>query len=367
MKKDTQQPTKTKVDKHDGGTLTHQRTSKSKIDQPQPPNTPAAKPSRHKADASFDVAAPVRHNPAGAKHKEPYWLQEIHKCQERITMACSDSPLGPDHYYLTAYRDFEISFWMHIPKWILEIKQDKRCNVGRCLDIGSAYGTLALFCKNVFDCDVYVTDFTDAFMRPALFEDVGINFAINNFEFDTFPWNDAMSFDVIILTEVLEHFNLHPFNTLRKIHSLLSEDGYLFLSTPDSAQWGVTTQYYPDLASIPMYGTGDQTPVDDHIWQYSKPELLYVLDEAGFYLERLEYSPGMMGRHFNLCARKRLDSIPQRHRQTAADARLEVLDYLYDSLDAATARLSSLLQHTHTPFKEDDGLAMDPQVLEDTA
>jgi len=35
-------------------------------------------------------------------------------------------------------------------------------------------------------------------------------------------------------------------------------------------------------------------------WQYSKEELLHVIEEAGFKVDRLRYAPGMPNRHFNL-------------------------------------------------------------------
>ena len=299
---------------------------------PRPQGSRPPQPPRH-AGGGAVAAGPGRlRSLADADgDRNPPWLQEIRRCQERITAAN-----GPGSYYAT-YRDAEIAYWRHIPQWILEVKEGGD-SVARCLDIGSAYGTLALFCRNVFGCDVYVTDFTDAFLNPGLLKESGIRFAVNNFELDELPWGGDTKFDIVILTEVLEHFNLHPVNTLKKIHSLLSDNGRLFLSTPDSSEWGVVTKYYPSLAALPTSKSDDLEPIDDHVWQYSEAELLFVLDEAGFYLERLAYSPGTDARHFNLCLRKSFASVPEQYIQTATDARFRVIDYLRSNLGDTASR-----------------------------
>ena len=250
--------------------------------------------------------------------KNELWLKEIQKSQDHISMS-SDT----NRYYVTDYRDTEISYWSHIPKWIMQLKNQ---NVKNCLDIGGAYGTLAIFCKNIFDCNVYVTDFVDIFLNKVLLKENDITFSVNNIELDKFPWN--VKFDLIILTEILEHFNFQPVPTLKKIHSLLSDDGHLFLSTPDSSEWGITTQYYDSLEAIPKEKSDNFKIIDDHVWQYNKSELLYVLDEAGFIVENLKYSKGIVGRHFNLKLRKKPNSFTTKDLENEIKTKLEVINYL---------------------------------------
>lgn len=250
--------------------------------------------------------------------KNELWLKEIQKSQDHISMS-SDT----NRYYVTDYRDTEISYWSHIPKWIMQLKNQ---NVKNCLDIGGAYGTLAIFCKNIFDCNVYVTDFVDIFLNKVLLKENDITFSVNNIELDKFPWN--VKFDLIILTEILEHFNFQPVPTLKKIYSLLSDDGHLFLSTPDSSEWGITTQYYDSLEAIPKEKSDNFKIIDDHVWQYNKSELLYVLDEAGFIVENLEYSKGIVGRHFNLELRKKPNSFTTKDLENEIKTKLEVINYL---------------------------------------
>ena len=104
----------------------------------------------------------------------------------------------------------------------------------------------------------------------------------------------------IILTEILEHFNYNPVPTLKKIRNLLTENGRLYLSTPDASQWGRVTKYYSTISDMPAPRRG--LPLfDAHIYQYKKQELLNILISAGFVIQRFGYSPGYLaGRHFNL-------------------------------------------------------------------
>jgi len=184
---------------------------------------------------------------------------------------------------------------MHIAKWLWE---DGRTQTPRrCLDIGCAYGTLALYCRRLFSCEVYCTDCTAGYLSPALSKEHGLIFAQSNIELDMPPW--GRDFDVVIFSEVLEHLNYNPVSTLRRIARLLAEEGRLYLSTPDAAEWGRLTKYYATVEDMPPPEAGRER-IDDHIYHYSKAELESVLGAAGLHVERWSYSPGSNGRHHNL-------------------------------------------------------------------
>ena len=217
------------------------------------------------------------------------WMREINECQNEV------ANLNPHPNYLDHYRSQEKFYWINIPNWIREDASKNK--VHRSLDIGCAYGTLALYCKKLFECDVYALDYVDTYLSQALVKKYGFHFDVNNIELDSFPWD--VKFDVITFTEVLEHLNFNPVPTLKKIRNLLSENGRLYLSTPDAAQWGRVTKYYGSLGEMPCPQKGLQ-PIDDHVYQYTKKELLTVLEEADLKVERFGYSPGVASRHFNL-------------------------------------------------------------------
>jgi len=216
-------------------------------------------------------------------------LTILAKCQEEI------ASLEPHPNYPAEYRNWELFYWRHIPQWIMA--DHKRLKFKKSLDIGCAYGTLSLFCSRVCGCEVYCTDFIDVFISKALIRKYDFNFRVNNIELDPFPWQEK--FDLIILTEVLEHFNFYPVPTLQKIISLLSENGRLYLTTPDAASWGKVTKYYSDLSDMPLPGKGHQV-IDDHVYVYTKDELFDVLSKAGIKIERFDYSHVNKARNFNL-------------------------------------------------------------------
>ena len=229
----------------------------------------------------------------GRPSPKALWVRQVRECQQ--ILAESD----PNPHYLTAYRQHEMSYWEHIARWIHELRGTGR--VERCLDIGCAYGTLALFCRRVLGCEVYCTDFTDSFFTQSVGREYGLVFARNNIESDPFAW--AQRFDLIIFTEVLEHLNLHPVPTLTKIRELLTERGRVYLSTPDASEWGRVTKYYESYADMP-YERGSVPLIDDHVYHYSKGELAELFAAAGLAIERLAYAPGAGWRHFNLALRR---------------------------------------------------------------
>jgi len=167
---------------------------------------------------------------AGFSCRDQGWAKEIHRCQQEV----SETDAHP--HYLKAYRDAELWYWLHIPSWMTDLSK-AGFKVNKVLDVGCAYGTLALFSQRMFNCEIYCTDFTDIYLSEKLKQNYNFNFAVNNIEREEFPW--PLQFDVIIFTEVLEHLNFHPKPTLRKLRSLLLSNGKLFLTTPDAKEWGL--------------------------------------------------------------------------------------------------------------------------------
>lgn len=225
--------------------------------------------------------------------QEP-WMRRLLECQEEIVRS------GAIPYYLNRYRGQEISFWMNVPKWIYE--SSTRTRVVRCLDIGCAYGTLALFCKRLFDCEVFCLDKVTGEGILALTRKNGMSFAKSDVELDPFPWN--LEFDLIIFTEVIEHLNFNPVPTLRRIRDHLAHDGRLYLSTPDAAHWGRVKGSCLSWKDIPYPDRG--LPLKGgHIYQYGKDELCRVTDDAGLDVEMFDYAPGFGARHLNFCLRRK--------------------------------------------------------------
>ena len=203
---------------------------------------------------------------------------------------------GLKGYYATTYSKEEALYWKQIPGWIREDAANRK--VKRVLDIGCGYGTLLGFAAQTYAAEGFCMDF-NPYMRPAYSDPRKLTFRKGNIELDAIPWKE--SFDTIIMTEVLEHFNFNPSPTFEKIHSALAAGGVLFLSTPDEKEWGREIKYYKNISAMPM---PDRTAkvVDAHVFIYSKAEITKLLTDAGFRIEKFDYSPGVGHRHFNVMA-----------------------------------------------------------------
>lgn len=219
------------------------------------------------------------------------WRLLLEDCQKEV----ADAATHP--HYAAAYRAEELSYWLHVPGWIDE---DARARPPRrCLDVGCAYGTLLVYVRRLTGCEAFGTDFTGAYASHALLAKHDINFAVSNIELDPLPWSHT--FDMILFTEILEHLNFRAEPTLRKLAGLLAHGGLIYLTTPDAAEWGRTTKYYPSYDALPEPREELRGQlVDDHVWQFDESELMCVLAEAGLSVRRRAYAPGQSRRHFNL-------------------------------------------------------------------
>jgi SAM-dependent methyltransferase len=205
---------------------------------------------------------------------------------------------GPGHYYTDRYSRDELGYIGQIPEWIRKFD----CSFytpGRGLDVGPGYGLLAC---HLSDCGITM----DTMDRHTYISDR----LANRFELTRHTGDIeregyqviASTFRIIILTEVLEHFNFHPVPTLVKLRNFMKADGRLYLSTPNSSSWGILSG---SLSKIPTYNPLEQSYdnppwKDQHIWQYSRQELGEVLKAAGFRIVREGKSTSAGGEHFNL-------------------------------------------------------------------
>lgn len=98
-------------------------------------------------------------------------------------------------------------------------------------------------------------------------------------------------YDLIIMTEVFEHFILKPLKVMQKIHDLLADEGVLILTTPN---WG----------HVHIYERWEDMPEDEqindekyermlkceHVYQYEKKELEDIFRQCGFEVVKYKIS-----------------------------------------------------------------------------
>lgn len=108
-------------------------------------------------------------------------------------------------------------------------------------------------------------------------------------------------FDVIVMTEVMEHFVLNPIPTLKKIAGMLKENGKIYISTPN---WG-HLMIYDDYKQIPDYTNIDEYRENyiGHSYQYSKAELEEILMSCDLQIEKYAISDS---NNHNLIVKRRV-------------------------------------------------------------
>ncbi len=210
---------------------------------------------------------------------------------------------GSSSYYTTAYAKEEQGYWGKIPEWIQSIRGGQ-FDTTPVVDIGPGYGTLLGFCsylgyKNLLGLD----------RRFYINHEVMAEYNIRMTSFDVERDQSLSQIGapgLVIMTEVLEHFNFHPLPTLRRIRRQMAACSALVLSTPDAESWG-RIPGYNQLSDIPPFDpktqSWDNPPwKDQHVWQYTWNELDVVLNKAGFdVLDRGE-SVSSGGKHMQVLA-----------------------------------------------------------------
>lgn len=198
--------------------------------------------------------------------------------------------------YTDNLRALHEAMWPHIP----EAKST--------LDIGSAYAILPLMLSLRGDA-VTASDMTDKFTNLEMLKDNGIAWLcpLNLEKDDSVPGQ----YDLITMTEVLEHLNSNPLPSIKKLYNALNPGGHIVCSTPAKELFGDTTHMnnggkaglWNDLQSwrdIPEYKGKWK---DQHTFHYDQFELVSLFTEAGFEIEEVitiaDFSHLLIGRKSN--------------------------------------------------------------------
>lgn len=210
--------------------------------------------------------------------------------------------IGSVPYYRSDYRKAEQEYWEHIPGWIAEDfgGQDELMGI---TDIGCGYGTLSVFARLLFP-NTHVRCINHPSERRNLAEGLidllGLEYQCLDVELDDIPgYCLEKPDDIIILTEVLEHFNFYPVPTLKKIVDGLDFYGRIYISTPNAAEWGRLDKY-ASWKDMPKELDRNAAKDTQHKYQYMEEELRELLDMAGISIIRFEG-----GRHFNITGRRK--------------------------------------------------------------
>jgi 2-polyprenyl-3-methyl-5-hydroxy-6-metoxy-1,4-benzoquinol methylase len=172
-------------------------------------------------------------------------------------------------YYMNALLMSQV-LWNHHFKMLMffneQLGKPLFSNVNTVLDIGPGHGFFSYLVQSNIKTadDIDIVDISDSSlaMTKSIIGDGNGKFRYYNR--DIFNYESDKKYDLIILGEVLEHLD-HPLDILKKLSTLLSDKGMLWLTTPTNA------------------------PALDHVYLFrSKEEITDLLAEAGFKVE-IEY------------------------------------------------------------------------------
>lgn len=198
-------------------------------------------------------------------------------------------PITANGWYAKEYVKWEKTYWYDIIDWISEDFLGKK-NL-KCLDIGSGYGTLLVYCQKLLGSTSYCINDKKGFLDTRVIEKFKIKAKYRNIELEEFPFEEK--FDIILLTAVLEHFNFNPVPTLKKLHAALKEEGVFYVSVPNSnSYWGKLTKYFNSIENMPM--PNKELYIDGgHHYHYTNEELQEIFSISGFKITKIIDSYGI--------------------------------------------------------------------------
>ena len=198
-------------------------------------------------------------------------------------------------YYRDEYSKNEVYFWSEIAGWMVVDSIDRNYTknepVTHILDLGCGFGTLLAYATTIYGANGICFDIHDYFGAYGI-NSFNKKYNLIHFQGDIErgPLPGSKPFNVIIMTEVMEHLNFQPVPTFQKIYNSLAPGGSFFLSTPDAdIGWGRNYEHYKKLSDLPNLDENAEW-VDDHIWHYNTEELKMVLQKAGFEIKKFDHS-----------------------------------------------------------------------------
>ncbi|MFA5154935.1 MAG: class I SAM-dependent methyltransferase [Patescibacteria group bacterium] len=177
-------------------------------------------------------------------------------------------------------------YHQHRFKYIFSLLQ-QHDNGESLLDIGSHYehvllGAHFLGYKNIFGIDLSV------FNAVAIDRAKKINAVIKDCDLgqEGIPFADQ-SFNIVLLTETLEHFNFHPKKVFAEISRVLKPGGELVITTPNLLRLNNRLKFI--LGKSINYDIKEDYTPGTHFREYSAVEIAYLLNIAGLKKVRLQY------------------------------------------------------------------------------
>lgn len=177
---------------------------------------------------------------------------------------------------------FHKNRYLDLLKRLRETKKDS----AKLLDVGSYAGHVLIGAKeigyNAYGCDI--EKYCD--MYRSRFESLGIDNRTCGFPQDKIPF-DENYFNVVVMAEVIEHYNFHPSVVLREVFRVLKPEGRILITTPNQSRLNnrirafLGKSIHWDIDS----GFNDMA----HFREYTGQELEQLLEQTNFKNIKSEY------------------------------------------------------------------------------
>lgn len=161
------------------------------------------------------------------------------------------------------------------------------------LDIGIAYGFYDIVLKSKYGMDITGLELEENITAYcSLCTDADVKVVPGRISNEPLPFSDE-SYNVIILSEVLEHLRVPPLKALGEIRRILRPSGHLLLLTPNIARLGNIMRLV--LGRNILEPIADDAELDDiiegvtHVREYTMGELEWLLSMSGFTVVRKYY------------------------------------------------------------------------------
>ena len=170
----------------------------------------------------------------------------------------------------------------------------RRTSTKRVLEIGAFFGLVALTLKK-FGLDVVAADIPEYMEMPEQVERFGrsgVARASVRLQDYVMPFEDER-FDVIIMTEVLEHLNFNPVPLIKEINRIGAKNSLFYLSLPNLAYYMNRLRFLFGKSMLQSVGSyfsqvtpGSLEIVNGHWREYTKAEIVEMLTRLGYTFER---------------------------------------------------------------------------------
>jgi len=175
-----------------------------------------------------------------------------------------------------------LAWWNRIYEWFDD--DEPTTGAASMLEIGPGIGLLSRLAK-IMRKDIKIDWLGLDNNLPRYSNGVADKVFVADIETDDFS---AGEYDIIIMTEVIEHFRYNPVPTLMKIRGHLKRDGRFYLSSPPFGQQAA----YPSWKDMPAAGTALPYDYHGHTYEYSHNELHEIIADAGLEIVKEGFSSG---------------------------------------------------------------------------